>query len=82
MLQGLIGWHREPTIGKHRRLQPRDMFHQPASNMGARIPRGVSRRTVEGWEQGRPIDSVANIYLHAISTNPDVIGRALEQPIT
>ena len=42
---------------------------------------GINPRTIEGWEQGRPIDETANAYLHAIAANPAEIGRVLEEPV-
>ena len=41
----------------------------------------LNPRTVEGWEQGRPIDDIANTYLHAIAAEPAVIAKALETAI-
>jgi DNA-binding transcriptional regulator YiaG len=38
----------------------------------------LNPRTVEGWEQGRPIDDIANAYLHAIAAEPPAIARAFE----
>ena len=58
----------------------RERLRLPVAGFARRF--GLNQRTVEGWEQGRPIDAVANVYLHAIAANPDVIARALEQPIT
>ncbi len=43
---------------------------------------GLNPRTVEGWEQGRPVEPVARAYLHAIAANPAQIARSLEEPIT
>jgi DNA-binding transcriptional regulator YiaG len=40
-----------------------------------------NQRTVEGWEQGRPIDEIANAYLHAIAAEPDAIARAFEDVV-
>ncbi len=40
---------------------------------------GLNVRTVEGWEQGRPIDAPANNYLMAIAADPIAVARALEQ---
>ncbi len=38
----------------------------------------LNPRTVEGWEQGRPIDDIANAYLHAIAAAPDAVARSFE----
>jgi DNA-binding transcriptional regulator YiaG len=42
----------------------------------------LNPRTVEGWEAGRPIDDIANTYLHTIATNPKSVGEALEEKLT
>ena len=42
---------------------------------------GLNERTVEGWEQGRPMDAVANTYLRTIAANPNVIAKLFEEPI-
>lgn len=41
----------------------------------------LNPRTVEGWEQGRPVEPVARSYLHAIDADPIGIARSLEEPI-
>ena len=41
----------------------------------------LNQRTIEGWEQGRPIDEVANTYLHVIAANPEIIERSLEEQV-
>jgi DNA-binding transcriptional regulator YiaG len=41
----------------------------------------LNPRTVEGWEQGRPIDDIANAYLHAIAAEPDAIARTFEEAV-
>lgn len=41
----------------------------------------LNPRTVQGWEQGRPIDEIANAYLHAIAAEPTAIARSLEKAL-
>lgn len=41
----------------------------------------LNARTVEGWEQGRPIDPIAGTYLRAIAAEPDTVARSLEEAI-
>lgn len=42
----------------------------------------LNPRTVEGWEQGRPIEDAANAYLHTIAADPRSVGRALDRYAT
>jgi putative transcriptional regulator len=42
----------------------------------------LNPRTVEGWEQGRPIEDAANAYLHTIAADPRSLGRALDRYAT
>lgn len=41
----------------------------------------LNKRTIEGWEQGRPIDDAANNYLHMIAAHPNLVGRTLEKAV-
>lgn len=42
---------------------------------------GFEQRTVEGWEQGRTIPSSANVVLHVIASDPQVVEKVLEAPL-
>jgi DNA-binding transcriptional regulator YiaG len=39
---------------------------------------GLNERTLQGWEQGRPMDDTAKAYLTVIAALPDVTSSALE----
>jgi DNA-binding transcriptional regulator YiaG len=43
---------------------------------------GFNTRTVEGWEQGRPIDTASAILLQVIATDPSAVARVMETPLT
>ena len=37
--------------------------------------------TVEGWQQGRPVDDGANTYLHVIGSNTSALAEVLEDEL-
>lgn len=40
---------------------------------------GIPARTLEGWEQGRPLDATARILLTIIDREPEAVERALSE---
>ncbi len=56
----------------------REIRKKVATNIGEFSAKfGIPARTIEGWEQGRKIDTAARVLLTVLEKDPDAVERAL-----